>query len=139
MEKEEIVQKYNEWNLKKQKINFSERPLDELIYFKEGDVWWCSIGMNVGSESFGKGKNFRRPVLVIKKLSADLCVALPITSQQKIGTWFEDVLLNGENRYVMLYQIRTLNKKRFTIKIGELEDNDFKKVKEKLKTLLEFF
>ena len=139
MEREEIIKKYNEWNLKKQKINFLERPLGEEIYFKEGDVWWCSIGINVGSESFGKGKNFRRPVLVIKKLSADLCIALPITSKQKIGTWFEDVLLNEENRYVMLYQIRTLNKKRFTIKMGELGSNDFIKVKEKLKTLLEFF
>lgn len=137
MENEDFIQKFDEWNIKKKNIQFFERPPGEEIYFREGDVWWCSIGLNVGSESFGKGKNFRRPVLVIKKLSADLCIALPITSQQKIGTWFENITLNNENRYIMLYQIRVLNKKRFTIKIGDINYLDFKRVKEKLKTLLE--
>ena len=139
MEKEEYIEKYNRWNIKKQNIHFLQRLEEDELYFKEGDVWWCSIGLNVGNESFGKGKNFRRPVLVLKKLSADLCVALPLTSQIKIGTWFVNVTLNGEDRYVMMYQIRALNKKRFTVKIGEIDGADFKKVKEKLKTLLELF
>lgn len=98
MENEYLIQRFDDWNIKKKNIQFFERSWDEDIYFKEGDIWWCSIGFNIGSESYGKGENFRRPVLVIKKLSSDLCIALPITSQCKLGTWFENIVLNNENR-----------------------------------------
>ena len=130
----EFIEKYNNWNIKKQEIQFSDI---EETYFKEGDVWWCSLGQNIGSESYGKGKDYRRPILVIRKLSEDLCIALPLTSKKKVGTWFVDILLNDESRCVMLYQIRTLNRKRFQRKMGEVSIEDFIKVKEKLESLLE--
>lgn len=133
--KKDFIEKYNNWNIKKQDIQFSERT--EKMYFKEGDIWWCSLGLNIGSESFGKGENFRRPILIVKKLSGDLCITLPLTSKEKNGTWFIDITLQGEKKWAMLYQIRTLNKKRFTVKIGELDDTDFARVKEKLDALLE--
>jgi len=139
MEKEEYIEKYNRWNIKKQDIQFLERPEEEKLYFKEGDVWWCSIGINIGNESYGKGKNFRRPVLVLKKLSADLCITLSLSTVLKTGTWFSDAVLNNENISVMLYQIRVLSKKRFYIKIGEFSQEDFVKTKEQLKMLLELF
>lgn len=132
---EEIQNKYEKWNKKKQEIEMSAEY--RSIYFKEGQVWWCSLGLNIGSESFGKGESFRRPVLIVKKLSSDLCIALPMTSKEKIGTWFLDITLDNEKRWVMLYQIKTLNKKRFYLKIGELDTKDFNRVKEKLDTLLE--
>lgn len=135
MENNEFIEKYNNWNVKKQNMHFSNN--DEL-YFKESDIWWCSIGINIGSESYGKGGDFRRPILIIRKLSDDLCIALPLTSKIKVGTWFVNILLNGENRTVMLYQIRTFNRKRFQRKIGEVSIKDFNKVKEKLERLLEF-
>jgi mRNA interferase MazF len=135
MEKEEFIEKYNNWNIKKQEIQFSDI---EETYFKEGDIWWCSLGQNIGTESYGKGRDYRRPILVIRKLSEDLCIALPLTSKTKIGTWFVDILLNYESRCVMLYQIRTLNRKRFQRKMGEVSIEDYIKVKEKLESLLEF-
>ena len=132
---EELKQKFDSWNLKKQRLEFSSRA--DKMYFKEGHVWWCSLGQNVGSESYGKGEDFRRPVLVLKKLSSDLCIVLPLTSKEKTGSWFTDIILQGEKKWVLLYQIRTLNKKRFSKKIGELDGTDFEKAKEKLKSLLE--
>lgn len=136
MEEKELIEKYNTWNTKKQKIQLSEHSQE--MYFKEGQIWWCSLGLNIGSESFGKGEHFRRPVLIIKKLSADLCIVLPLTSKEKNGTWFIDITFQGETRWVMLYQIRTLNKKRFYLKIGELDNADLARVKEKLEQLLKF-
>ncbi len=134
MEEKDIIEKYNAWNIKKQDIQLA-RHIKE-IYFKEGQIWWCSIGLNIGSESYGKGENFRRPVLIIKKLSADLCIVLPLTSKEKIGTWFIDITFQGEKRWVMLYQVRALNKKRFYLKMGELDNTDFARTKEKLEELL---
>ena len=40
---------------------------------------------------------------------------------------------------VLLYQIKIMDKKRFQHKIGNLDQQDYLKVKEKLKLLLEFF
>lgn len=137
MENEYFVQKFDEWNIRKKNIQFFERPLGEEIYFTEGDVWWCALGVNIGDESFGKGEVFRRPILILKKLSSDLCIALPLTSKIKTGTWFINININDNIRTVMLYQIRALDKKRFQFKIGELDEISFLKVKEKLKTMLE--
>jgi len=132
---EEIKEKFEDWNVKKQEIHFSDRT--KRIYFKEGQIWWCSVGQNVGSESLGKGEYFMRPILIVKKLSSDLCVTLPLTSKNKTGTWFEEITFNGDKICVLLYQIRTFNKKRFQRKMGELDQNDFTRVKEKLEALLE--
>lgn len=134
---EDIKEKFNSWNIKKQEIHFSERTSD--VYFKAGQIWWCSVGQNVGSESYGKGKDFRRPILIYKKLSTDLCIALPMTSKEKkSGSWFIDVTFGGQTAWVLLYQIRVLNKKRFQRKIGELDEKDFLRVKQKLEKLFEF-
>ena len=133
---EDFIEKFNNWNVKKQEIHFSERTND--VYFKERQIWWCSVGQNIGSESYGKGEDFRRPILIYKKLSADLCVALPMTSREKKdGSWFIDVTFGGQKAWVLLYQIRVFNKKRFQRKIGELDGKDFLRVKQKLEKSLE--
>lgn len=54
------------WNEVKKKLQFRSRT----PYFKQGEIWWVSVGLNLGSESYGKGVMFRRPVLVLKKLSS---------------------------------------------------------------------
>ncbi len=132
---DDLREKFNDWNIKKQEIHFSGRT--EKMYFKAGQIWWCSVGQNVGSETFGKGNDFRRPILILKKLSSDLCVALPLTSKEKLGTWFTHITFLGKKVYVLLYQIRVFNKKRFQRNMGELDEKDFLRVKEKLKALLE--
>jgi mRNA interferase MazF len=129
------LQKYDEWNEKKKSIAIGEKT--SKIYFREGDIWWCSIGLNVASESYGKGEEFRRPILIIKKLSHDTCIAIPLTSKEKVGSWFAEITIGGERKWAMLYQIKMIHKKRFQRKIAELDEKDVALVKEKLKTLLE--
>ncbi len=53
-----IVKKFLEWIRLKEKLheNNAKIPL-----FKEGEVWWCAIGENVGIEMNGKSKKFSRP------------------------------------------------------------------------------
>ena len=126
---------YNNWNKKKQEIQFSNKT--DKIYFKEGQIWWCSVGVNIGDESYGKGDDFKRPVLIIKKLSRNLCVTLPITTKEKIGSWFFEISILKEKRWVMLSQIKSVSKKRFKFKISEINENELFKIKEKLENLLE--
>ena len=58
-----------EWSKKKIEINNSNKY---PRFFKEREIWWASIGSNVGSEEDGKNNDFERPVLILKKFNKDL-------------------------------------------------------------------
>ncbi len=58
---------FESWNMQKRNIDAKERKL----LFREGDVWWCSIGKNIGAEQDGKNEFFERPILIYKKFNQD--------------------------------------------------------------------
>jgi len=102
------------------------------IIFKQGDIWWCSIGQNLGEELFGKGDKFTRPVLIYKKFTSNSFLAIPLTKQEKRGSWYTEISMHGERRWVILNQARIMDKKRLTNRLGTLDDIDYKKVVNKL-------
>lgn len=53
--------------------------LVESFTLKKVRFWWTAIGMNIGEEVHGKGENFTRPVIILAKLSKNLCIAIPTT------------------------------------------------------------
>ncbi len=124
---------YDDWNELKKEIALKETQYS----FKEGEIWWCSLGVNLGTESLGKGEGFQRPILIIKKLSKDACIGIPLTTKFKVGTWFAEIIFHSEKRYAMLYQIRMLHTKRFQRRIGTIDHEMLLHVKEKLRALLE--
>ncbi|MBP7846022.1 MAG: type II toxin-antitoxin system PemK/MazF family toxin [Candidatus Pacebacteria bacterium] len=124
---------FDKWNTKKKSLE--ER--NKKFLFKTGDIWWCSVGLNVGAESCGKGEIFRRPVLVLKKLSANSFIGIPLSTQKKEGSWFCGISILGEVQYVLLYQVRMFSANRFQRRLTTLDDGDFARVKEKLEALLE--
>ena len=99
------------------------------VIFKQQELWWCSLGVNLGEEIFGKGSKFTRPILIFKKFTANSFLALPITKQEKQGSWYVEITIHQEKRWVMLNQARILDRKRLTNRIGALDDIDFLKVK----------
>jgi mRNA interferase MazF len=124
---------FDRWNDKKKKL---EQTAQKYL-FKTGDIWWLSVGVNVQSESCGKGADFQRPVLVLKKLSGRSFVGVPLSTQTKEGSWFIDITVHKEKRYALLYQIRMFSTNRFQRRLATLDDADLARVKEKLKALLE--
>jgi mRNA interferase MazF len=98
--------------------------------FKEGELWWCSIGMNVGVDVFGKGEKFTRPVLIFKKLDKNSFLGIPLTSQQKEGSWYVSVHYAGRNDRAMLGQARMLDSSRLTELIGTVGSENFRNIKE---------
>lgn len=101
------------------------------ILFKDAEIWWCSLGMNLGEEVFGKGSKFTRPVLVFRKFTSNSFLGLPLTTQEKQGNWYALTTLDGVKRWALLNQARVLDKKRLTSKVGTLKDEDFNFVKKK--------
>lgn len=100
------------------------------VSFREGEVWWCSVGLNVGEEIYGKGPNFRRPVLVFKKLTKNSFLALPLTGSEKMGSWYVPIRLTGRKSSITLNQARIIDGKRLQRKIITLEGDDFRLIKE---------
>jgi len=124
---------FDNWNSKKKEIE----NLSVKFLFKTGEIWWCSVGLNVKAESCGKGEDYQRPVLILKKLSGESFIGIPLSTKKKEGTWFCEITVHGEKRYALLYQIRMFSSNRFQRRLASLDDVDFKRVKEKLKALLE--
>jgi mRNA interferase MazF len=121
-----MIKKFLEWIRLKQKIhNESSGPL----YYNEGEIWWCAIGENVGIEINGKGRLFSRPVFVYKKLSREGFLGIPFSTQEKKGTWYIEVFFKGEKNIANLSQVRIISSCRMYEKMGTLDKNDIKKIK----------
>jgi mRNA interferase MazF len=97
----------------------------------EGDLWWCSVGENIGVEVSGKGENFTRPVIVLKKFGRVAFFGIPITTNtERNGSWYVAFKHKGVDEVAMLTQARMFSYKRLDRKMGRLDDEDCKKVKE---------
>jgi len=127
MEKE-----FDKWNDFKKDMESNKNN----ILFKEWDIWWTSIWINIWDESCWKWPKFRRPVLVLKKLSSYSCVVLPLTTKLKTWTWFQQYNIHWERYTALLYQVKMMNVKRFESRKGAINITDFEKIKKKLKNLL---
>ncbi len=124
---------FDNWNKKKKFIDKNETN----FLFNTGEVWWCAVGLNVGEESCGKGEKFRRPVLVLRKLSRKNFIGIPLSTQKKEGTWFAPLSINQTVQYLLLYQIRMFSTNRLQRRLATLTGNEFNQAKEKLEALLE--
>jgi mRNA-degrading endonuclease toxin of MazEF toxin-antitoxin module len=68
-EKTELL--YDNWNDLKKQIVFGETSQK---LFRDGDIWWCAVGTNVGAEIDGKNMNFELSNVVLaqaRSLSQD--------------------------------------------------------------------
>jgi mRNA interferase MazF len=105
---------FDRWNeVKKETEKMQTNPM-----IKEGEICWCRFGINIGNETIGKGKEFSRPVLIIKKFSRDVFWGVPLTSKRKNGSWY--YFLKNQNRTLILNQMRIFDRKRLQSKITQL-------------------
>lgn len=123
---------FDGWHPVKKNLNNDEN----LLMFKERDVWWCSIGVNVGHEQDGKGDFFNRPVLVIKKFNHRLFWGVPLTTQIKDVQHYHRFELKGRTQCAMLTHLRLYDSQRLGNRLHRLSENEFKKIKGKLSCYL---
>jgi len=58
------IKRFDEWIKQKKKLDSHDST--DSLYVKEREVWWISIGVNVGAEIDGKNELFERPVLIFR-------------------------------------------------------------------------
>ena len=59
------MSEFDKWNELKKEIDKREK----ILKFRERDIWFLNIGKNIGYEQNGKGEEFLRPVVVLRKFS----------------------------------------------------------------------
>jgi len=122
---------FNSWNILKQNID-SERNRPS---FKQREIWWCHIGLNIGDEENGKGKSYQRPVLVLRKFNNHIFFAVPLTTRVKDNPLYHKIHFKGKDQCAMLSQAKTLESKRIINKMGKITTEEFKKLKESFKNV----
>ena len=58
-----------------------------------------------------------------------------MTSQIKTGSWYVEIKLFGKSSVILLHQIRSLDYRRLSSKLGQIDDEDFRKVRIAFKNL----
>lgn len=119
-------QEFNDWI--EVKIDVNHRGLK--FNFSEGEVWWCAIGRNVGVEINGKGKEFVRPVFVLRKLNKRSFMAVPLTSQEHSGAWYVNFRFKNMQEYAALSQVRIVSVARLYRRIGRADEMDVLRIRQ---------
>ena len=58
-----------------------DREASQHLYFHEREVWFCSVGVNVGMERDARNTKFSRPVVIVKKFNEFMFWGVPLSSK----------------------------------------------------------
>lgn len=103
--------------------------------FHEREIWWCSLGVNVGVEEDGKNERFERPVLVLRKFNREMLWILPLSTKMKIGPYYHQTCFHGETRTVLLSQHRIISAKRLIRRLAKISEKQFTDVVDSVRNL----
>ncbi len=129
---------FRQWHQKKETINDISKP----PFFHERDIWFCHLGANVGFEQDGRGDDFLRPVVVIRKFNNQIFWAIPLTkASKKINKktekyYFSFSFISNVQSVAILSQIRLIDAKRLGRHIGVMTEDQFRELTKKLKALM---
>ena len=123
---------FQKWHNKKKDIHENKK----IPYFYEREIWWCSLGLNIGFEQDGKNENFERPIVVVKKFNKYVLWAVPLTSKEKSGKYYYHFNFGKESSVAILSQLRLISSKRLLRKIGMMPEGDYVKIKNSIKSFL---
>jgi len=126
---------FDNWNKFKKELHTNGNP----SYAHEREIWWCSLGINVGSEQDGTGINFDRPVLVVKGFNQNIFFGVALTGQKREGKYYFYIgKTDGRDSSAILSQVRLIDAKRLVRKMGTIDEATFLELKKALrKTLLD--
>lgn len=115
---------FDTWNTLKKQLDKNDR----ILYAHPREIWWCSLGINIGVEIDGKNENFERPVLVVKVYNKQSLIILPITTKQKSDAFHYKIQTTDKVSWVKLTQMRMLSTKRLLRKIDLLDQQTFDQI-----------
>ena len=127
-----ITKDFDMWNVLKKNIH--EKEFNQYVH--EREVWWCSMGLNVGSEQDGRNELFERPVLVLKKFNRHLLLILPITSKIKDNEYYVKFIHDKKTYSVITSQLKVISTKRLKDKMYTMNKDTYIIIQEALRKMI---
>lgn len=120
---------FDSWN--KLKKNIDKKEIDNQFNFHAGDIWWTTLGINVGSEINGKHETFERPILIIKVINKHTLYALPLTSKDHFTDKYHQKITYDDKQGVVVFsQVKVISSKRLLRKVSQIKSEELKIVKD---------
>lgn len=124
---------FDGWNENKKHLHVEG---ENKLYHKQ-EIWWCSLGINVGFEQDGTGTDGQRPVLILKSMGPYICLVIPLTTSPKKHPMRVPLgKIDGKQASALFSQIRVIDTKRLINKVCFLESEPFARVRKTAKDLL---
>ena len=127
-----LEEQFDQWNVLKKTIVLREK----LPTFKQREVWWCNIGLNIGHEENGKNQDYSRPILILKKFNNHIFFGIPLTTQIKEKHYYYKIKFKDKEQCIMISQLRLFDSKRLINKMGDLSWMQFNQVREILRNVV---
>jgi hypothetical protein len=130
-----MEKKFDKWNKLKKEIDIKSN-----LWFtpRVWEMWYINIWINIWNESLWKWEEFKRAMLVIKKLW-NMFFCFSMTTQWKDNNIFYIKLSNNyfnKNSYIIKSQLKSIDRKRFIKRIWILWNKDFYGIKKELKNFI---
>jgi len=126
------IKDFDTWNKNKKDIH----DKNEHKLYHEREVWWCSLGVNIGFEQDGTGEDKDRPVIIIKGFSRQVCIVLPLTTSNKKNPYhFYLGKVDSKEAWAIVSQIRLVDTKRLIDKVCFIEKDIFEELKKTVKNV----
>jgi len=122
---------FDAWNEVKKKTDVEEPRL-----YTVRELWWCRLGVNVGTEQDGKGGEYARPCVIVRGFGPDACMVVPLsTSAREHPLRISVGEVEGREARANLSQIRVVDARRLVRKIGFLDKAHFAALRKAARTL----
>lgn len=127
---------FDTWNEIKKEHDRKNRLINP-VYMKEREIWWLSLGLNIGDEEDGKGELFERPVVVVKKFNNNLFWGCALSTKIKENNpYYVKISTKSGEQSVIISQLRLYDTKRLQEKLDIVSKENFNKIKTAIKLLL---
>lgn len=124
-----IMDVFDLWNGLKRNLHMRKKER----HFKEREIFYAHLGHNIGFEQNGKGNDFLRPVVILRKFNSRIFWAVPLGTTDKEGEhYYKFSFLSGKTSTAILSQVRLIDSKRLMNKIGMMSEEDFEILKKRI-------
>ena len=125
---------FDGWNRLKKKLDNNKKDMS----IKAGEIWWCSIGVNIDCEQNGKNQNYDRPVLIFRKLAKNKFYGIPLTTKKpRFDNYTYKFNYSNKPSYALLDQMRVFSINRLEErKSAGIDRKTYAIIKEKLGVIL---
>ena len=124
---------FDSWNKHKKATHENE---NYLPHYHEREIRWCKLGANIGHEQDGTGKDFSRPVLILKGFSRKVCIVIPLTTSVKVNHYrFPIGYIGNKQSSAIISQIRLIDVRRLDQKIAILDKQTYMAVRKAVRNL----